>query len=88
MTSRMQISMTRELQRRARDRAVQLGVSFVEYVRRLIERDLGEPPRRVEPSQVFDLGRSGGADIAREKDAMVGRAVAAGAARRGGRGKR
>ena len=30
----------------------------------------------VDPSLVFDLGDSGGADVARDKDAMVGEAVA------------
>jgi len=72
MMSRTQISLDPELQRRARQRAAKLGVSFAEYVRRVVERDLGgaRQPRRG-AAAVFDLGSSGGADIARDKDEMV-----------------
>jgi hypothetical protein len=77
MMARTQISLDVETQRRARRRANELGISFAEYVRRLVARDLTEPPRQVDPSLVFDLGDSGGGDIARDKDAMVGEAVAA-----------
>jgi hypothetical protein len=77
MMARTQISLDVETQRRARRRANELGISFAEYVRRLVARDLTEPPRQVDPSLVFDLGDSGGGNIARDKDAMVGEAVAA-----------
>jgi hypothetical protein len=77
MMARTQISLDVETQRRARRRASELGISFAEYVRRLVARDLTEPPRQVDPSLVFDLGDSGGGNIARDKDAMVGEAVAA-----------
>ena len=76
MMSRTQITLSRELQRRARERAAQLGISLAEYVRRLVARDLGEPEQEVDPSLVFNLGDSGGSDIARDKDALVGRAIA------------
>ena len=76
MMSRTQITLEPEMQRRARDRAVQLGISFAEYVRRLLVRDLGEPQQKVDPSSVFDLGTSGGADVARDKDSMLAAAVA------------
>jgi hypothetical protein len=78
MMSRTQISLDPELQRRARQRAARLGVSFAEYVRRLVERDLGHTSRgRGSVAAVFDLGSSGGADVARDKDGMVASAVAA-----------
>lgn len=80
MMSRTQITLEPEMQRRARERAGQLGISFAEYVRRLLARDLGEPKQKVDPSSVFDLGTSGGADVARDKDAML--AVAAATERR------
>jgi hypothetical protein len=77
MMTRTQISLDPELQHKARQRAAQLGVSFAEYVRRVVERDLGRPRRRLGASAVFSLGSSGGADVAREKDEMIGEAVAA-----------
>jgi Ribbon-helix-helix protein, copG family len=77
MMARTQISLEPELQRRVRRRAAQLGVSFAEFVRRALERDLGPPRRPVAVSRVFALGDSGGSDVARHKDEMVGEAVAA-----------
>jgi hypothetical protein len=75
MTTRTQITIDPELQRRARQRAAQYGISFAEYVRRLIARDLGETPALVDPTLVFNLGDSGGSDIAREKDRLVAEAA-------------
>jgi hypothetical protein len=77
MMSRTQITLDPDLQRRARQRAAKLGVSFAEYVRRVVERDLGGRPAGRPPVEaVFDLGASHGADVAREKDEMVGAAFA------------
>ncbi len=76
MMSRKQITLDAEIQRRARKRAVDLGVSLAEYVRRLVARDLGGPQQIAKPSAVFDLGASGGSDIARNKDAMLAEAIA------------
>jgi len=76
MMSRTQISLDPELQQKARQRAARLGVSFAEYVRRVVERDLGRARPKRGPSAVFNLGSSGGADVARHKDEMVGQAVA------------
>jgi hypothetical protein len=73
--TRTQITIDPELQRRARQRAAQYGISFAEYVRRLIARDLGETPALVDPTLVFNLGDSGGSDIAREKDRLVAEAA-------------
>jgi hypothetical protein len=77
MMSRTQITLDPETQRKARHRAAQMGVSLAEYVRRLVARDLDEPRRAVDVRAVFDLGRSSGADVARNKDAMLGEAAAA-----------
>lgn len=86
MMSRTQISLAPELQRRARRRANRLGVSFAEYVRRVVERDLEDRTRPApDPSLVFGLGDSGGADVARDKDSLIAEAVAAG---RGARRRR
>ena len=79
MMSRTQITLDPEIQRRARRRANDLGISLAEYVRRLVARDLGEPRAAVSPALVFDLGSSGGSDIARNKDAMVAEAFSASA---------
>ena len=78
MMSRTQITIEPELQRRARRRASDLGVSFAEYVRRLVARDLGGAQPAADPAVVFDLGASDGADVAANKDAMLAEAFASG----------
>lgn len=77
MMARTQITLESETQRRARQRASNLGVSLAEYVRHLIVRDLGGGPARSDPAHASDLGRSSGTDIARDKDAMIAQAFAA-----------
>jgi len=65
-----------ETQRRAQAKAAELGISFAEYVRRLVSSDLGEPKRKADISIFFDLGSSGEpTDVARDKDKMLGQAV-------------
>jgi hypothetical protein len=76
MMSRSQISLESEIQRRARKRASDLGVSLAEYIRRLVARDLGSSQAAVGPAAAFDLGASGGSDVARNKTAMVAEAFA------------
>jgi len=82
MMSKTQIALDPEIQRRARERAAQLGVSLAEYIRRLLAKDLGGSDAASNADAVFDLGRSAGSNVAREKDAMVAEAFAA---RRSGR---
>ncbi|HEX9698890.1 MAG TPA: hypothetical protein VGD06_05460 [Acidobacteriota bacterium] len=77
MMSRTQISIDLETKRRARKRASELGISFAQYIRGLVARDLETPSRDADPSLVFDLGTSCNTDIARDKDVLVGRAVSA-----------
>jgi hypothetical protein len=76
MMVRMQVTLDSELQKRAKERAAQLGISLAELVRRLVQRDLGETPASVDVSLVCKLGRSDGSDIARRKDEMLGEATA------------
>ncbi|MGH9598272.1 MAG: hypothetical protein ACRD27_00295 [Terracidiphilus sp.] len=71
MMVRTQITLESELQKRARQRASQTGVSLAEYVRRLVARDLARPETKADVSSIFDLGDSGGSDIAVNKDAMI-----------------
>ncbi|MBA2372659.1 MAG: hypothetical protein H0V74_00455 [Chloroflexi bacterium] len=78
MTTRTQISLSPEAHRRARVRAADLGISLAEYMRRLVDRDLGTENRpAVDISVIFGLGDSGGSDIANHKDEYVGEAIAA-----------
>ena len=66
------------MQAMAHARASELGISFAEYVRRLLLRDLTEkaPRRKVDISILFDLVDEGPeTNIARDKDKMVGEAV-------------
>jgi len=72
---RTQISLDRELRNRARRRAAELGVSLAEYIRRLLSRDLGSQPAAGDPTAVFNLGDSGGSDVAADKDSMLGEAA-------------
>ena len=75
MMARTQVTLDPETRRRARQRAADLGISFAEYIRVLVARDLERPSQKADPSAVFDLGRSNGSDVAGKKDAMLGEAV-------------
>jgi hypothetical protein len=74
MMVRTQITLESELQRKARRRASEMGISLAEYVRRLVARDLTRPDQKVDVSSIFDLGSSGGSNIAAHKDAMIAEA--------------
>ena len=76
MQQRTQIYLPPEEHRRARRRAAELGVSLAEYVRRLVRQDLGGSGRAADVSSLFALGDSGGSDVARQKDAYIGEAIA------------
>lgn len=54
-----------------------MGISLAEYLRRLVAEDLEGPRHSTDPSAVFNLGDSGGSDVARLKDEYVGEAVEA-----------
>ena len=74
MMARTQVTLGNELRRRARQRASDMGVSLAEYFRRLVARDLTRPEVAAEVDCVFDLGDSGGSDVARKKDEMIAEA--------------
>ena len=76
MMARTQITLEPEAHRQARRRAADLGISLAEYVRQLVAKDLGSGPQRVNPKAIFDLGNSGGSDVARNKDRMLAEAFA------------
>jgi hypothetical protein len=76
MNARTQITMDPELQRRAQAKAAELGISFAEYIRRLVAGDLGEPRPKADISSLFGLIDEGPpTNIARDKDKMIGEAV-------------
>ena len=76
MNARTQITIDPETQRRARAKAAELGISFAEYVRRLVVNDLGEPKSQFDISSMFGLIDEGPAtNITRDKDKMLGEAV-------------
>ena len=76
MNARTQITLDPDTQRRAHAKAAELGISFAEYVRRLIARDQREPKGEFDVSVMFDLVDEGPAtNIARDKDKMVSEAM-------------
>jgi hypothetical protein len=72
--SRTQITLEHAVQRRARQRATDLGISLAEYFRRLVARDLACPEVPANVDRIFDLGNSDASDIARNKDSMIAKA--------------
>lgn len=75
--ARTQICLEVEMQRRARQRASELGVSLAEYLRRLVAHDLTRPKAATGVDRIFDLGNSGGSDIAKHKNSMIAESMAA-----------
>lgn len=55
----------------ARRRAAELGIPLAEYIRRLLRDDLERPRPGADVSTIFDLGDSGGSDVAAERDASA-----------------
>ncbi len=74
---RTQIYLPPEIHRRAKAKAIDLGISLTELVRRLLARELDQGREESDISRIFDLGDSGGSDIARYKHEYVGEAVEA-----------
>ncbi|MGH6925048.1 MAG: hypothetical protein ACRED5_15045 [Propylenella sp.] len=76
MNARTQITMDPETQRRARARAAELGISFAEFVRRAVDKELDAPKPKFDITQIFDLVDEGPpTNIARDKHKMIGEAV-------------
>jgi len=77
MMARVQVALPPEDHRRASARAADLGISFAEYMRRLVARDLGEVRHTGDASALFDLGETLDSDVATQKRRYVGDAVEA-----------
>ena len=75
MTVRTQIALGTEDHRRAKRRAAELNISLAEYIRTLVARDLGDTRRTATPEAIFNLGASGGSNVAKHKDAYIADAV-------------
>ena len=76
MNARTQITLDMATQRRAQAKAAELGISFAEYVRRLVAEDLGGPRPKADISVVFNLGASDRpTNVARDKDRLVAEAL-------------
>lgn len=76
MSARTQVTLDPETQRRAQAKAAEQKMSFAEYVRRLVVKDLGEPKRKLDISTVFDLADEGPeTDVAEGKDEMIAEAI-------------
>ncbi len=75
MSVRTQITLDPDTQRRAQAKAAKLGISFAEYVRRIVAADIGEQKRRADISSIIGLGDSGGTNISRDKDKLIGEAI-------------
>ena len=76
MNTRTQIRIDPEIRWRAGAKAAALGISFAEYVRRLVARDLADEKRKIDISLIFDLVDEGpGTNITRDKDEMLGEAA-------------
>ena len=76
MNTRTQITLEQDVRRRAQAKASELGISFAEYVRRLLAQDLEEPMPKTDVSLIFDIVDEGlPTNIARDKDRMVAEAV-------------
>jgi hypothetical protein len=75
MNARTQITLGPDMQRQAQAKAAELGISFAEYVRRLVAEDIGRPKPKADVSSIFDLVTDGPpTDIARDKRTMIGEA--------------
>ena len=76
MNARTQITIDPEMRRRVRAKAAELGISFAEYIRRLVADNIGEPKAKADISSVFDLVDEGPpTNIARDKHKMIDEAV-------------
>ena len=77
MAQRTQIYLDPEQHRRVKKRAAELGVSMAEYLRTVVDRDLGHPAMATDVSMILDLGDSGESDVARHRDEYLAAALEA-----------
>jgi hypothetical protein len=74
MVVRTQVTLDADAHRRAKRRAADLGISFAEYIRQVVDHDLGEQAE-TDISAIFGIGDSGGSNIALHKDQYLGEAA-------------
>ena len=83
---RTQISLDPQLHRDARRRAGELGISLAELTRRALTREVEGPPSGDGAiGSIFDLGRSSGSDVAKDKDRYLAESTRAEYERKMGR---
>ena len=85
---RTQIDLDAEQHAFVKLKAAELGISIAEYLRRLVEQDLGQRGPRSDISDISDIshisdiGDSGGSDISVDRKAATAEAMASRAASR------
>jgi hypothetical protein len=84
MVVRAQVSLDADMHRRAKRRAAERGISFAEYIRQVVDSDLGEQPK-TDISAIFGIGDSGGSNVARDKQQYLDEAVSSEYERKMGR---
>jgi hypothetical protein len=77
MMVRTQITLKSDSHRRAKRRAAERGISLAEYLRQVVDSDLGEQPKGDISAifGLFDTGASGGSDVARFKEQYLDEAL-------------
>jgi hypothetical protein len=78
------VTLDTDAHRRAKRRAAERGISFAEYIRQVVDRDLGEQPK-TDISAIFGIGDSGGSNVARHKERYLDEAVSSEFQRKMGR---
>ena len=68
---RTQIALEAEQHAQVKQKAAALGITMAEYIRRLVDRDLGGSATSADVSSIIGIGRSGGSDIASEGTAVA-----------------
>lgn len=74
MVVRAQVTLDADAHRRAKRRASDRGISFAEYIRQVVDRDLGEQPK-TDISAIFGIGESGRPDISSNVDKYLGESL-------------
>ncbi len=74
MVVRTQVTLDADAHRRAKRRAAERGISFAEYIRQVVDRDLGEQPKG-DISEIFGIGDSGRSDISSNVDKYLGESL-------------
>jgi hypothetical protein len=74
MVVRTQVTLNSDVHRRAKRRAAERGISFAEYIRQVVDRDLGEEPK-ADISAILGIGESGRSDISSNVDKYLGESL-------------